>query len=79
MKSEHHIAIETKYHGPTDTKGSRYTASYDGKRISHSTNHGLDSHENHEAAALAFIAKHFPEYQIRAYGGTKSGYVFLVR
>ena len=79
MKSEHHIVISTKYHGPSNTKGSRFTASYDGKRITKSYDYAIDAHENHEAAALAFIEKHFPEYTIRAYGATDNGYVFLVR
>ena len=76
---EHHIVITTKYHGPTNSNGSRITASYDGRRVTKSYDHALNSTGNHEAAALAFIAKHFPEYSIRAYGAIDTGYVFLVR
>ena len=53
------IAIVTKYHGPTDTKGSRITASYDGRRITVGYDHGIDIDGNHKKAAKAFAAKHF--------------------
>ena len=52
------IAIVTKYHGPTDTKGSRIVASYNGRRITVAYDHGLDIDGNHKKAAVAFSAKH---------------------
>lgn len=76
MKSNHHIVIETK--SSHKEHGRKIYASYEGKRIVKSWDYSLEANENHEAAAQEFINRHFPEYQIRAYGGTKNGYVFLV-
>jgi len=51
-------AIQTKFHGPTNTKGSRYSASDgDGNRVILSANYALNPDENHKAAALALCAK----------------------
>jgi len=51
-------AIQTKFHGPTHTKGSRYSArDGDGNRVILSADHALNSDENHKAAALALCAK----------------------
>ena len=54
------ITIETAYHGPTDHKGSRISATC--KRDSDKTyrkvvsfDHALDTGENHRAAALALM------------------------
>lgn len=45
-------AIQTKYHGPTDSRGSRITARCEAKRITVSWNHECDVFENHRRAAL---------------------------
>jgi len=50
-------AIVTKYHGPTDARGSRISARCVGGRIFVSYDHALDSEENHEAAARALARK----------------------
>lgn len=51
-------AIITKFHGPTDTRGSRYSASDgDGNRVTVSTDFRLSADGNHAAAALALCAK----------------------
>jgi hypothetical protein len=51
-------AICTKYHGPTDTKGSRYSASdEDGNKVTLSANYSLDVVGNHERAAQALMDK----------------------
>ena len=51
-------AIETKYHGPGNVKGSRISASdCDGNRIIMSYASENTSEENHRDAALALIHK----------------------
>jgi hypothetical protein len=51
-------AIVTKYHGPTNTRGSRYSATAEGgNRISLSADDRIGSEENHTAAALALCHK----------------------
>lgn len=51
-------AIRTKYHGPTNTRGSRVTAT-DGDRnwITIEWDHSLTSDQNHRAAAVALCKK----------------------
>lgn len=45
-------AIRTRFHGPTDTKGARVSASdADGNKVILSWDHALDGDDNHEAAA----------------------------
>lgn len=48
-------AIITKYHGPTDTKGSRYSAECDRGRIMIGADDALSPEGNHEAARNALI------------------------
>jgi hypothetical protein len=48
-------AIQTKFHGPTNFKGSRISAKCEAKRIIVSYEHALNGTENHEAAALELI------------------------
>jgi len=51
-------AIVTKFHGPTDTKGSRISASdSDGNRVFLSKDHSLSDHEAHGKAARALLDK----------------------
>ena len=77
------IAIETKYHGATNTKGSRYSASTcNGQKLTMSTDYSLDSDANHERVACALAGKMawFGEgaRKYRLVGGsTKSGMVFV--
>lgn len=70
-------AITTKHHGPTETKGSRISASdMDGNRVIIRYNHTLDARGNHKQAALALMDK-------MKWGGTlhpgavKGGYVWV--
>jgi len=51
--------IETKYHGPTNYKGSRIsaTASGGGGRVMLSYDDALNSEDNHKAAVLALMEK----------------------
>ncbi len=51
-------AITTRYHGPTDTKGSRYSAtSCGGARIYSSCDNALNSDENHARACGLLMRK----------------------
>jgi hypothetical protein len=51
-------AIITKFHGPTNTKGSRISASdMDGNRIYHNYRHSLNSEQNHWEAAYKLVDK----------------------
>lgn len=71
-------AIETRFHGPTDFRGSRYSARAD-KRIPVlfvGADHALNSTENHAAAAQQFAEKMGWSGKWYA-GGTRDGYVFV--
>jgi len=50
-------AIRTRYHGPTNTKGSRLSAQCEAGRIYVPYDHTLGLSENHEAAARTFAAR----------------------
>ena len=71
-------AIETRFHGPTNTRGARISASdSDGNRVTipypHDARGGEDAHR---AAAYALCAKMGWNGGL-AGGGTKRGYVFV--
>ena len=52
-------AIVTKFHGPTDFKGSRYSATAEGVgRVILQTDFALNSDENHERVARALADKY---------------------
>lgn len=50
-------AIRTRYHGPTNTKGSRFSATCEHGRIYVPYDHSLNLAGNHKAAALALLEK----------------------
>lgn len=50
-------AIVTKYHGPTNFRGSRVSAKASAGRISIPWDYAKDVEQNHDAAALAFCRK----------------------
>lgn len=50
-------AIQTKYHGPTDARGSRVSARCEAGRITVPWDHALNSCQNHESACLALLQK----------------------
>jgi hypothetical protein len=51
-------AIRTKYHGPTDTRASRITATEpDGHKVTIPWDYDLNTPNNHRAAALALRDK----------------------
>ncbi len=71
-------SIETRYHGPTNTRGSKIsaTASGNGKRVYVSYDHALNGDENHKAAALKLMEA--LDWRGRYVGGhTKTGMVFV--
>jgi hypothetical protein len=70
-------AITTKYHGPTDTRGSRIAATdEDGNRITISYPYELSGEAVHRAAADALCAK--MNWTGRLTGASlKRGYVFV--
>lgn len=70
-------AIQTTYHGPTDTRGSRISASdTDGNRISIPYPHEYSGAECHAQAALALCRKMGWGGTLIA-GGLKDHYVFV--
>ena len=50
-------AILTKYHGPTNTRPSRVSATWGKHRVYVSWDHGLDTIENHAQAVRAMRTK----------------------
>jgi len=50
-------AIQTKYHGPTNSNGSRFTATTAAGRVTVPYDYALTIAGNHRAAALAACAK----------------------
>ena len=58
-------AILTKYHGPTNLKGSRYSASCERGKIFIHADDALSSEDNHKAACAALVAKFVSEDSIR--------------
>lgn len=70
-------AITTKYHGPTNTRGARISASdLDGNRVSIPYPHELSGEDVHRKAAEALMAK--MDWTGPLVGGAvKHGYVFV--
>lgn len=50
-------AIETRYLGPTNTKGGRIKATAWAGSVTVPYDHALNSEDNHRAAAMALVAK----------------------
>lgn len=50
-------AIVTRYHGPTDTRGARVSATAAGGRLVLPYDYAGEAYDNHAAAALALAAK----------------------
>lgn len=70
-------AISTKYHGPGNRRGSRFSADDgDGNRVYVSYDYGLDSESNHHKAALALCQKMGWTGEMVA-GSTKDGMTFV--
>jgi hypothetical protein len=70
-------AIQTKYHGPTNTRGSRISASdLDGNRVSISYPHELSGEAVHRKAADALCEKMGWNGALIG-GAIRNGYVFV--
>lgn len=75
--------VETRYHGPTNTKGSRISVSFVGSRKGSKTyayRHALSGPENHVAAAVEWLqqlssANGAPSYVLVAKASSDRGYV----
>ena len=71
-------AITTKFHGPSNVKGRRYSATdSDGNRVILSTDFALDSEGNHDRAALALCQKMGWTKHKLIRVGTKNGNVYV--
>jgi hypothetical protein len=72
-------AITTTFHGPTNTRGSRYSAKdSDGNRVTVPADHALRVEDNHKRAALALCAKmQWQGAETLIAGGLANGYVFV--
>lgn len=75
------VAIVTVYHGPTNTRGSRITASANGMRVTVPYHHELSGEAVHRVAVDAFIAKHPSFAPVEGFewaaGGLRSGYAWV--
>ncbi len=69
-------SIETKYHGPTNFKGARFTATDGDNRVTVGYDHALNADENHKAAAMALKTKLAWKGSMQG-GHTKTGMVFV--
>lgn len=50
-------AIITKFHGPTNVRGSRVSATAEAGRVILDWDHALNPDDNHKSAAMALAAK----------------------
>ena len=82
-----YMAIETKYLGPTNYRGSRIKARAmdswtGGKReaVTVSVGYALNSEDNHTAAAMRLLPKvcNNPSEHRLVAGATERGYVFVI-
>jgi len=72
------VAIETRYLGPTNFRGSRYKAGTEsGRRITIEAADNLSAEENHRAAAVALCEKMGWTDGDLIEGGTPKGYVYV--
>jgi hypothetical protein len=75
-------AIVTKYHGPTNYKGSRISARADAGRVIRSYDYALDAYENHAQAALDLMERYgWLRPGRRLHGGAlpgNAGYCFVM-
>lgn len=70
-------AISTRYHGATNTRASRYSASdLDGNRVTVSTEYGVDAEGNHDRVAIALCLKMGWKGPLMR-GSTKTGNVYV--
>lgn len=71
------ITIVTKFVGPTNTKGARVSASYDGERVTVAWDHALNPAQNHAAAARKLAEKVVTTVaDFRCVADTDTGYIW---
>jgi hypothetical protein len=78
-------AIQTRFLGPTNNRGSRYKATCEAGTLTLESDHRLGSEENHVRVARALITKlgwfhdaaRGDTYGEWFYGGTPDGYTFV--
>lgn len=77
--------IQTKYVGPTDSRGARIKATCShGSAITIPYDSSLNGRENHDAAAIALADMHFPktpyetETTLLRGDGFKTGWIYIV-
>ena len=73
-------AIRTRYHGPTDTKGSRISAKCAARTLYVSYDSALNSEENHAAACAALVKAmgwDSEHYGSRIGGGFENDYFWV--
>jgi hypothetical protein len=71
--------IETRYHGPTDHRGARITATTtSGLRVTVPYDYSISAHENYAHAAKT-LAKRLSWSLFWLGGATQKGYVFVPR
>lgn len=70
------LRIKTTYVGPTDTKGSKIKAQFNGKTVSVPYDYALNSEARHQKAAFAFADKHGLSVKIDASDSHDKGYYF---
>jgi len=66
-------AIQIRYYGPTNTKGSRYKAWTDAGAIITAFNYALDADENARAAAVEYARVKFNRDGIQGFGSLPNG------
>jgi hypothetical protein len=73
------VAIQTRYIGPTNTRGSRIKAWTDtGFSVTIGYDYGLDDEARHFKAVKEMVSKHNLDWDLKDMrcGGTKNGFVF---
>lgn len=73
----HLQAIEVKYHGPTDSRGSRWTATAEAGRYTMPYDYALTPADNAEKCAQGLLEKLEWDYALVG-GETKNAYVFVM-
>jgi len=72
------LQIKTTYIGPTDTRGSRIKATFNGKTVSIVYDYALNSYNLHAQAASVFAAKHGLTVGEEGCGSHEKGYFFPI-
>jgi len=72
-------AIQTKFHGPTNTRGARVKATADAGSVTVSWDHAIGIYENHKAAAVALARRYGWPEDLDGGSLPGSGYAFICR